>query len=120
MPVSFAIVDQQLEFTTIGDVEYESGFRTLHEGLKEYQGCACPRNRILFDISLSTESRSSNEIRAIARQIAVYFSDVKIAVLVSSLMYYGLGRMFTAYAETKQIEVMVFKEEHAARQWLDG
>ena len=46
--------------------------------------------------------------------------DLRIAVVVSKLVHYGIGRMVEALAGTQGDRFRVFMEEEEARAWLAG
>ena len=76
---------------------------------------------VLIDVRQSKETRSSEEMRAIADLFASSSSfNGRCAMLVNpdSAVRYGLARMLSAFADMRNLEFSVFHEEKAALAWL--
>ncbi len=77
----------------------------------------------LVDVRESRETRTSEEMRAIADLFALssHFKG-RCAMLVSpdSAVRYGLARMLSAFADMRNLTFSVFHEEKAALNWLEA
>ena len=117
MPINFRVNDDIRIFTTIGDVEYHEGLNVLKEGLQGIK--TSDPVLILFDIRLSRENRTHDEIHNIAQFVKPFISGkAKISLLVDHDLYYGLSRMFMSYVEEDAIEAQIFKDYDDAIAWL--
>lgn len=77
--------------------------------------------RLLVDLRDSSETRTSEELRwkviflkTLRSQLSPY-----CAVVVSSPSHYGLARMFSTFAESEGIQVLVTHDIEQARLWLE-
>lgn len=117
MPINYQINNEVCIFTTVGDIDYHEGINVLKEGLERIK--TFDPALILFDIRLSKENRSSDEIFEITKVIkSMVLSRLKIALLVDGDLYYGLSRMFSSYIEEADIRTNVFKQYDDALTWL--
>ncbi len=117
MPLYFDLNEGVGVFRTVGDVEFEEGLRVLEAGLEAIRS-ADGRNLVLFDIRQSTENRTHDELRGIAGVTQHQLGKGQLALVVGSELYYGLSRVFAAYAERDGLMAEVFLDMDAALQWL--
>ena len=75
---------------------------------------------VLVDVRGIAEVPESSDLadtgRMVAREAERVFS--RVAFVASGPLQFGLTRMFGLYVETGRLEVRVFQNEPAARQWL--
>jgi hypothetical protein len=121
MPITVQ-TDESKDLTTF----QATGVLTLEEQLAAlrpfYEGN--PTKNVLFDLRAITGNRvSSSELEQIADLMARYKDkrpQGKTALLVSGKADYGLGRMVSIMAETKEVpvQVQVFYSIDEAMEWL--
>jgi hypothetical protein len=105
---------------------YAAGNYTFEETYNNYKAALDdPKSaggiNVLIDVRQSKETRSSEEMRAIADLFAASSSfNGRCAMLVNpdSAVRYGLARMLSAFADMRNVEFAVFHEEKAALAWL--
>jgi hypothetical protein len=76
----------------------------------------------IVDMRNAKVNLSSNEIRQLTdslKQSPRVVSNTRRALLVGSDLAFGIYRMFVAMAENGRTDYRVFREEQAARDWLD-
>ncbi len=124
MPIRYEIEPRMLRFCTEGDVAYDETMHVLRDGLTRGEdairsGSAAPFD-LLFDVRESLENRSAEELRQMADLVAERSGILsgRAAVVASDVLHFGLGRMFGAYADARQIEVRVFYSLEEAESWL--
>jgi len=118
MPLSFQIIDGVGVFLTEGDVEYEEGLAVFQAGLEAIFQRPVGQRLVLFDLLQSRESRSADEIRALAAVTQQALGSARMALVASQPLVYGMSRMFGAYVQHADFEVGVFHERAAAVAWL--
>ena len=76
----------------------------------------------IIDIRDSESERTHEEIRQIAKLLGEQRGKTgdRLAVVVSDALHYGLGRMFAAYAEFRDLSVEVFTNLEDANRWLEA
>lgn len=121
MGLSYELTDGLLQFQTVGDVEFLEGLAILRAGLGRAAMDPIPGGwPILFDIRFSQESRTADDLRVIARIVGEYRLSLSgyCAIVVSTPLYHGLGRMAAVFLESAGLETMIFNEIEAAAEWL--
>ena len=118
MPVTYQIADAVLTFTTVGDVDYADGLAVLTDGLSRYADSQPAIPRVLFDLTLSTEDRSSDELQGIAQLVSRRLPRARIALVVRSSLHFGLARVFAAFADEDASAINVFRDMAQAQAWL--
>jgi len=84
---------------------------------------ACPARPVLM-FDLRTSHALTERTAPQVEDMGLFLADLsaryngRMAMVVSSLVGYGLMRMGTPYAETKGGTVEVFKDYDEARRWL--
>jgi len=121
MALKYELDDQVIRYTTVSDVEFDQGTRTLENGL-EAAKAKDPSQlwHILFDIRESNENRSSGELNFIAIIIGEHRSMLsgRCAIVVADPLHYGLGRMFATIMMNYQMMVEVKHDVEEAERWL--
>ncbi len=116
MPISFRIEDKIGTFTSVGDVAIEQGILVLEDGLSQME-----ESRLtpvfLFDLTRSTENRSTEELQLMAAIIHERLPNSCMALLVTTEVSYGLSRMFSTFAASLDMEATVFRDRDACRAW---
>ena len=121
MSLRYDFDSEFLRYTAHGDVDFEEGVAVLRAGLAEASaatdGAPWP---VLFDIRASTEKRRGDELRGIASILGGHLGVVAdhCAVVVSSPLYYGVGRMFGHFTETYGVTMEIFDTIEDAEAWL--
>ena len=118
MPLVFDMDSSVGVFSSEGDVEFEEGSRVLANGLDQLVDEGL--HRVVFDIRRSNETRSPDEVRAIADIVKSRIAVGRMAVVASDDLYFGLGRMFQAFTASDGLEVGVFRDYDEAIQWMGG
>jgi hypothetical protein len=81
-----------------------------------------PGTPLLLDIRESEQTRTRDELRALADLIATGQGRLhhRCAVLAQDALRFGLARQFSGWAASRSIEVRVFagEQEESAREWL--
>ncbi len=123
MPLDYDIRSGVIWFVTEGDVDYEDGLETLGTAIREAaRRDADQRWDVIFDIRLSSEQRSADELRGIADFVAGHKAVLsgRCAVVAGDAFHFGLGRMFSAYSESNGVEALVARDVGSATSWLNG
>lgn len=121
MPIDYEIRPDAIWFRTVGAVEYESGFGVLEAAVAEARSLADGRRwPVVFDITLSQERRSADELRAIAYFVASHAEvlEPRCAVVAGDDLRFGLARMFQAYADQHAVKVTVLRSLDEVDGWL--
>jgi hypothetical protein len=93
-------------FGMLADPLFKTGMNVLWD-FRDAQGVAPSEQQIMDFVTMVKE----NQMRR--------GSNYKVALLVDKDLYYGLTRMFQAYADTLPSEVMSFSTKDDANSWLD-
>ncbi len=123
MSLSYELDGEFLRYTVEGDVDFQEGFAVFQQGLAEAEATVAaggaPRP-VLFDIRASKERRSAEELKGIATALGRHRGTVAdhCAIVVSTPLYYGLGRMFGHFAEEYGITMEIFDDPLEAEAWL--
>jgi hypothetical protein len=120
MPVTYSIRSNLLLIVASGDYDAAEPPRTLLAALEDP---ACPpRVALLVDVreSRSLASRSMEEIRRIAEFVGPHAERIggRCAVVTSSDLQFGLGRMGAAHAEGVGVNAAIFRDVAPALEWL--
>jgi hypothetical protein len=82
----------------------------------------CPGLRGVVDMRGSKLDSCAVDVRRIADVLIRYRDTIgpsRSAVVVSKTVTYGMTRMFQAYADQSSIEVELFHDIDAAREWIE-
>jgi hypothetical protein len=116
-------------------VEFEAGMLTVRaygdvtfEECRDYQRqlLADPHMRcathILADLTGVTGAPSADELRIVAYEFEPLIKAGlgPIALVSGSAFVYGLGRMFSVFAEKIGMKISVFSDRAEAGEWLDS
>ena len=95
--------------------------KTVLSELRESDWFSSMRSFLIID-QHSAFDPSKEELAQIAELFLSLLAgqDLRIAVVVSKLVHYGIGRMVEALAGTQGDRFRVFMEEEEARAWLAG
>jgi hypothetical protein len=80
-----------------------------------------PGMKSLNDLRESTHSARVEDIQQVAGLILKHVDRLeggRAAIVVSSAVSYGMGRMLQAYADDAPLEIAVFFDMAEARRWL--
>jgi len=79
-----------------------------------------PRIRILWDLRAARFKLSTNDVRSLAEFIKQHSppGDLRTAFVVSTVLEFGLVRMFEVLRETASARTMVFRDKEQALEWL--
>ncbi len=82
---------------------------------------AVSRNLLTTFSGIDGWKLDSNEMRqyAEARAKTTLKNHIKSAIVAPNDLDFGMARMFELMMQSQTIEVMVFRDEQAARQWLE-
>lgn len=116
MPLSFSQNDYAGIITVVGDVEYREALESLEKAFAQMRDADTPRV-LLFDLSQSTANRDREELQLLAAFIHEHLPGASLAVVALNDLYFGIGRMFAAYAESYELETQVFRAMDAAVAW---
>jgi len=79
-------------------------------------------NRRLWDVRNVRETpETTDELReaaALVTRLRDLFQGGRVAIVVSTDLYFGLARMFQVFAENSGIDYQIFREIDEARDWL--
>jgi hypothetical protein len=118
--VTYVIEEGILTLRLAERYAFEDVIRTLRSALDDQR--LRPRTPLLLDIRKSQESRSQQELVALADFIktAQGLLGERCAVVASDPLRFGLGRELSGWAASRGIQVRVFGGQEAAdaRQWL--
>ncbi len=118
MAISYELDDQLLIINTEGDFQPEDLQATFEKVFSDPD--FKPGIKILVHDLDSVFVPTSKQIEAGAKnieEIMKKFSS-KMAIVVSSDVNYGMGRMMEIFCEQRDINVKVFKELERAKIWL--
>ena len=123
MPLTHALRDRTIWITTVGDVEFEEGLAALGRALDDAHGTDASAGwHIAFDVRDSSERRSSEELRGIARFVGENRAVLsgRCVVIAGDDFHYGLSRQFQAYCELHGLQSSVVRDlKDAARVLRD-
>jgi hypothetical protein len=103
----------------VGNYTFEETYNNYKAALNDPK--SADGINVLIDVRSSKETRTSEEMRAIADLFAASSCfKGRCAMLVSpdSAVRYGLARMLSAFADMRNLKFSVFHEEKAALAWL--
>ncbi|MDX2227104.1 MAG: hypothetical protein SFY92_08475 [Verrucomicrobiae bacterium] len=110
--------------TTVGDVDFEEGFRAFSQAIEKARtsSASTPQLRwhLIFNLLESTEKRSAHEIQGIAQYIGSHRDILsgRCAMVVTQPLYFGLSRMFGTFLEKYGVEMAVFDSMEKAHDWI--
>lgn len=118
MSISYELDDQILIIKTEGDFQPEDlqeTFKKVFSDPKFKSGA-----KILIHDLDSVFVPTSKQIEAGAKNIEeiMHKFSAKMAIVVSSDVNYGMGRMMEIFCEQRNIDMKVFKEIEMAKRWL--
>jgi hypothetical protein len=118
--VTYVIEEGILTLRLTGRYAFEDVIRTLRSALDDKR--LRSRTPLLLDITKSQETRSPQELVALADFIktAQGLLGERCAVVASDPFRFGLGRELSGWAASRGIQVRVFGEQEGAdaRRWL--
>lgn len=109
-----------LTWVADGQVDYNEGLAVAEASLAHAQASGLSGWHILSDLRTSQESRSADELRAMAVMVGNQrpLLSGRLAILTGGPLVYGTSRMFQVFAEVQGVEVQIFSDEAKARSWL--
>ena len=118
MAISYELDDQLLIIKTEGDFQPEDLQATFEKVFSDPD--FKPGTKILVHDLDSVFVPTSQQIKAGAKNIEEIMKkfSTKMAIVVSSDVNYGMGRMMEIFCEQRDINVKVFKELERAKIWL--
>ena len=118
MAITYELDDQLLIIKTEGDFQPEDLHTTFKSVFSDSE--FKPGIKILVHDLDSVFVPTSNQIEAGAKNIEEIMKKLsaKMAIVVSSDVNYGMGRMMEIFCEQRGINVKVFKELEIAKMWL--
>ena len=118
MAISYEIDDNLLIIETEGDFQFEDLQETFSRVFSDPQFKA-GINILVHDLD-SKFVPTSKQIEAGAKHIEEFMNKfaAKMAIVVSSDVNYGMGRMMEIFCEQRHIDLKVFKEIEIAKKWL--
>jgi predicted HAD superfamily phosphohydrolase YqeG len=119
MPITYELKDQLLTIRTQGDFEQTDLSKMIHEIFKD--PVFEPGIKILVHDLDSVYIPTSQDIETGAKNMEQFMKkfSAKLALVVSSNVNFGMGRMLETYCESRDINVKVFKDLEKAHQWLE-
>jgi hypothetical protein len=116
MPVTVARSESQIRFTLIGSYAFEE----VLEAVTDAPLPPSTERRMLgiLDVRQSEELREPQELRTLARCLAAPGVFSSFAVVAKRAVHYGLARMLSVFAEQEGLELVAFRSEDAALEWL--
>jgi hypothetical protein len=120
MPISYELEDQLLIIKTEGDIQPEDLQETFQKVFVD--PAFEPGTKILvYDLD-SVFVPTTKQIEAGAKNIESVMKKFasKMAIVVSSDVNYGMGRMMEIFCEQRGIDVKVFRDFDIAKNWLQG
>ena len=117
MPITFETRNNIGVFTTIGDVEFAEGKKTLEQGLKQIKSGET-EHKLLFDLRKSTEDRTKEEMQGLADFVNQLLGSCLIALVVNHDLLKGMSNMFATYCELHGMHSRVFESLDDATSWL--
>ncbi|TVR50585.1 MAG: STAS/SEC14 domain-containing protein [Puniceicoccaceae bacterium] len=118
MPLVFNTTQGIGCFRAIGEVEFAQGSQTLQNGLRTLVASKQEPYRVLFDLTRSAENRTGAELQEVAHQVRRVLDHGRLALVADKTLFFGLSRLFSAYAEYAGFEVGIFGTEAEAVAWL--
>ena len=119
MPVTFENQNNIGVFTTIGDVDFDSGIKVLEEGLLQIKSGE-PPYKILFDLRESTENRTKEDMQGLADFVQAIIGPCAIALVAKDDLLKGMSRMFASYCELRGMQCQVFSMFDESYAWLNN
>jgi len=118
MAISYELDDQLLIITTEGDFQPKDLQTTFQQVFVDPE--FKPGIKILVHDLDSVFVPTSKQIETGAKNIEDIMKkfSAKMAIVVSSDVNYGMGRMMEIFCEQRGIDVKVFKEISTAKMWL--
>src|SRR5277367_2106945 len=120
MPTNIEIRNGVIEATFHGKVTGED-LRQVLGTLRELESRLEVTPNRISDMSdaVVVELRSSEVVAfAESRGIARLKNKIKSAIIAPGATQYGLARMFLAYNQNPDIEIMIFKDSASAYDWI--
>jgi hypothetical protein len=118
MPISYELDGQLLIINTKGDFQPEDLQNTFKKVFSDPD--FKPGIKILIHDLDSVFVPTSKQIEAGAKNIEHIMKkfSAKMAIVVSSDVNYGMGRMMEILCEQRDIDMKVFKDLEVAKRWL--
>jgi hypothetical protein len=118
MAISYKIEDQFILIQTEGNFkpsDLNDTFTKIFSGSDVKPGV-----KILLHDMDSVYTPTSQDIESGVRNIEYFMKNIcsKMAIVVSSDVNYGMGRMMETFCEQRDMSVRVFKDMDQAKQWL--
>lgn len=123
MPLSHQLRERTIWITSEGSVEYQDGMDTLEAAIASARAADAGAHwDMAFDLRLSGENRSSEELRGIAQFVADNIPPLsgRCVLIAHSDLLYGLSRMFQAHCELLEIDSAVVRDVATAEAWIAG
>ncbi|HEV3330271.1 MAG TPA: hypothetical protein VG096_04775 [Bryobacteraceae bacterium] len=121
MPVTWEIRDQILVIIIVG-YGGEEPRAVLLEAIASPQ--FRPGMSVLFDVRLSTDNSTSDELRSRAQWLSTLQAEgisSRCAIVVGPKAYqYGLARMAAAHVEFQGMTLEIFQDIYEAKRWLSN
>lgn len=118
MPLTYQFRDGIVEVVSEGQHDFEHLLEVSQRALQELS--ITPPVPVLVDARRTERDPGAAELSAIAEHLGALrpFFGPTIAIVVSSDLHFGLGRMFEVLARTHGIEARVYRDMDAARAWI--
>lgn len=121
MPVTYQLDPGAgfIEVRCIGDVTLEQILVHLRE--VEADPSLPERLDVLLDVNEQTSVPQTSELRGVTRGLERLAKNVRwgaCAIVASSDVLFGMGRMFAVFTEPLFAKASVFREREAATRWL--
>ena len=117
--VSWSLVSSTLRIVASGYYELDEVRRAIGQGASlEY----APHNAMILDLTASRESRTADELRALAADLERHRRAIshRCAIVVSDSLRYGLGRMLQVFSEGYGVSVRPFRDPDEASKWIQS
>ena len=118
MAIKYELDDQLLVIKTEGNLQPEDLQETFRNIVKDQ--AFKPGIKILVHDLDSLFIPTSKQIETAAKSMEKFMKQfsAKMAIVVSSDVNYGMGRMMEIFSEQRGFDLKVFKEFEAAKVWL--
>ena len=122
MAIDIQMRNGVIEVTLKGEVTPEELQRHLQEIGELEQRLEVTPDRIVDVTAASVDGLDSCHVVEIAkgRKVAQLKNKVKSAFIAGTPIQFGLARMFMAYNQNPNIEIMIFKDAASARAWINS
>ncbi len=111
------------EIRTSGDADFQK-FRDITEALVTHDRWEPGKSFLMNHTKLNPETLTSDHMRSIAECNAQYSAKVglsRCALLVTSDVAYGMGRVWEVFVEKKwDVTEKLFRSRDEAIEWLSG